>query len=186
MKKRNTNAKEIVFTILLFPVVLLFLFVFLIITPFDYFKYKRTRYYKDTHEKYSWLCTSSYYIKLYDLIQNEKLPIEYYRCNYAPVTGYDYFIYKDALILNDYEPYFDTEKNIWTVEIEDEYVDIKDDVLGAIERCNAFLKDRICKKAIVLIDWNVYNEHSDIKYELFDFLPVYDDNIAVALKSIID
>ena len=186
MKKRNTNIKETIFTILLFPIVLLFLLCLLLITPFDYFKYKRTRYYKDTHDKYSWLCTSSYYIKLYDLIKNENLPIDYYRCDYVPVTGYGYFIYKDTLILNDYEPCFDAEQNIWTVEIEDEYIDIKYDVEAAIERCNIFLKDEVCKKAVVFIDSEVYNEHPDIKYEVFDFVTVVDDNIGEALKRIIN
>ncbi len=185
MRKENANIKETVFTILLFPIVLLFLLCLFIITPFDYFKYKRTRYCKDTHEKYSWLCTSSNYIRFYDLIKNENLPIDYYRCDYVPVTGYGYFIYKDILILNDYEPCFDTEQNIWTVEVEDEYTDIKDDVETTIKRCNDFLKDKVCKKAVVLIDSDIYNEHPDIKYELFDFVTVVDDNIGAALKTII-
>ena len=114
------------------------------------------------------------------------MPIDYYRCDYVPVTGYGYFIYKDTLILNDYEPCFDAEQNIWTVEIEDEYIDIKYDVEAAIERCNIFLKDEVCKKAVVFIDSEVYNEHPDIKYELFDFVTVVDDNIGEALKRIIN
>ncbi len=186
MKESNTKVKDGIFTVLLFPIFLLGLLCLLFITPIDYYKYKKSRYYKDTHEKYSWLCTSSYYIKLYDLIRNEKLPIDYYRCEYIPITGYGYFIYKDILILNDYEPSFDVERDIWTVEIEDEYIDIKDDVENAIERCNDFLKKDVCKKAIVLIDSDVYNEHPSIKYELFDFVPIYDNNTASALKNAIN
>ncbi len=177
---------KILVTILLFPVVLLFLLGLLIATPFDYIKYKRTQYYKDTHEKYSWLCTSSYYITLYDLIKKENLPIAYYRCYDALVTGYGYFIYKDTLILNDYEPCFDGERKVWTVEIEDEYVDIKEEVEAAIENCNAFLKAEVCKKAVVLIDRDVLSEHPDTRYDFFAFVPVCDDDIATALKSMID
>lgn len=179
--------KNKILTILLFPVAILFLLCFLLITPFDYLKYKRTRYYQDTHETYSWLCASSYYIKLYEEIKKSNLPIDYYRCDYgAPITGCGYFIYKDILILNDYEPCFDREKNIWTVEIEDEYIDIKEDVMAAIERCNEFLKEDVCKKAIVLIDSDDYHEHPDIKYDSFDFLPVCGNDMLSALKSIID
>ncbi len=51
---KNTNIKEIIFTILLFPVVVLFLLVMLMSTPFDYLKYKKSRYYKVTKEKLSY------------------------------------------------------------------------------------------------------------------------------------
>ncbi len=180
------NAKNIILTILFFPIALLFLLGLLITTPFDYYKYKRTRYYKDTHEKYSWLCTSSYYIKFYDMIKKNNLPVDYYRSNFESFTGHGYFIYKDILILIDYEPCFDAERNIWTVEIEDEYIDIKSDVEETIEECNAFLNGDICKRAIVLIDDEVYCEHPDLKYDHFDFLPVMNGNELKALKTIIN
>ena len=48
------------------------------------------------------------------------------------------------------------------------------------------MKDEVCKKAVVFIDSEVYNEHPDIKYELFDFVTVVDDNIGEALKRIIN
>lgn len=174
---------QTIFTILFFPVVLLFIVGLLIITPFDYFKYKQSHYYKDTKEKYSWLCASSYYIKFYDLIKKENLPIEYYRSDYAPITGYGYFVYKDILLLNDYEPCYDEEKNIWLVEIEDEYVDIKTDVEDAIDRCNELLKNDTCKKAVVIIDEDLFNEHPDVKYENIDFLPVSNDLDIEAIKA---
>ncbi len=103
--------------------------------------------------------------------------------------GYGYFVYRDTLILNDYEsdePYYDTEKNIWTVKVEDEYIDIREDVEGTIERCNDLLKSEVCKRAIVLIDSEIYSEHPDVKYEKFDFLPVNDNNDIKALKAIIN
>ena len=84
---KETNTKDIIIMIVLFPVIVLFLLVVLIYTPFDYLKYKRSRYYKDTKEKYSWFCASSAYIKFYDLIKNENLPIEFYRCDDASFTS---------------------------------------------------------------------------------------------------
>ncbi len=182
---KNTNIKEIIFTILLFPVVVLFLLVMLMSTPFDYLKYKKSRYYKDTKEKYSWLCTSSYYIKFYDMIKKEKLPIDFHRCDYVPLTGYGFFVYKDILILNDYEPCYDEEKNIWLVEIEDEYIDIKIDVENALDRCNELLKSDVCKKAVVLIDNDLYEQHPNVKYEKIEFLPVSNDLDVEAVKKLI-
>ena len=165
---------------------MLFLLGLLIITPFDYLKYKKSRYYKDTKEKYSWLCTSSYYIKFYDMIKNENLPIDFYRCNQGvPLTGYGFFVYKDILILNDYEPCYDEEKNIWLVEIEDEYVDIIEDVKRSIDRCNELLKKDVCKRAVVLIDNDLYEQHPNLKYENIEFLPVNNDLDIEAIKTLI-
>ncbi len=178
--------KDALIAILLLPVILLFLLWLLIITPIDYIQYKRSRYYKDTKEKYSWLCMSSYYIKFYDLIKKENLPIDYYPCNNALITGNGFFVYKDILLLNDYEPLcYDAEKGVWTIEIEDEYVDIKAEVEAAIVRCNELLKRDVCKKAVVLIDKDLFEEHPDVKYENIDFLPVENDLDVEAIKTLI-
>ncbi len=187
MKKINVKEAIVtILTILLLPVVVLSLLALLIKTPFDYIKYKRTRYFKDTGEKYSWLCTSSFHIKLYDAIKRESLPIEYYRGSLESVTGYGYFLYKNILILIENDLHFDVEKNIFTIEIEDEYVDMKHYIQDAIKECNDHLKDEICKKAIVLIDGDIYNEHLKIKDEWFELVPIYNDNVMEALKSIVN
>lgn len=173
-----------IFTVLWLPVVALFLIGLLIVAPFDYFKYKKSRYYKDTKEKYSFPCASSYYIKFYDMIKNENLPIDFYRDG-VTITGYGFFVYKDILILNDYEPCYDEDENIWLVEIEDEYVDIKTDVESAINRCNELLKNDVCKKAVVLIDKDLFEEHPNVKYENIEFLPVSSDLDVESVKSLI-
>ena len=185
MEKKRITAKDIIFYILV-PVFIVLAFLWILIsTPIDYLKYKKTIYYKETKERYSWLCASSYYVNFYDMIRKENLPIEFYRCKDVSLTGYGYFVYKNTLILNDYDPWYDKERNAWLIEIEDEYVDIKDDVDEAITKCNEFLKDDICKKAVVLIDKELFDEHSNVEYENFEFLPVHDGSNAEALKSYI-
>lgn len=183
--KKSNKFGQLLITVLLFPLVLVFLFCILIITPFDYFRYKKSRYYKDTKEKYSWLCGMSSYVKLYCLIKKENLPINYYRYDEVHITGYGFFIYKDTLILNDYELCYDEEKNIWLFENEDEYVDIKEGVEYTINECNEFLKNDVCKKAVVLIDRELYEEHPDVKYENIDFLPISNDLDAEAIRTLI-
>ena len=128
MKKKNKPIKEAVLNVLYLLIAILFLLLTVIITPFDYMKYKRTRYYKDTKERYTWLCTSSHYIGFYEMIKKANLPIDYYRYDNIPVAGYGYFVYKDTLILSDYDPCYDEDGNIWQVMVEDEYVDLAEDV----------------------------------------------------------
>ncbi len=182
---KNAKVIKIILTVVFLPIVVLFLLGLLIITAFDYMKYKKSRYYKDTNEKYSWLCTSSYYIKFYDMIKKENMPIDFYRSDDVPITGYGFFVYKDILILNDYEPCYDEEKNIWLVEIEDEYIDIKEDVKNAINRCNELLKDNRCDKAVVLIDKDLYEQHPNVKYENIQFIPVSNDLDVEAIADIL-
>ena len=97
------------------PFILIYL-IFATIT--DYFKYKKTQYYKDTQEKYSWLCARSYYVVFYDAIKSAGLPVDYYRDRETKMTGYGYFIHKDILIICDYDSdilYFNKDENEWLV-----------------------------------------------------------------------
>ena len=86
--------------------------------------------------------------------------------------------------MNDYEPCYDEEKNIWLVEIEDEYIDMKDDVANVIEKCNELLENDVCKKAVVLMDKDLYEEHPNVEYENIDFLPVSSDLDVEAIKTL--
>ncbi len=182
----NSKLKNTVLTVLLFLVAILFFIIMLLYTPIDYWRYRRTRYYQDTGEKYSWLCAMSFYIKLYDCIKKEQLPIKHYRVTDAIGAGYGYFVYQNRLVTGDYQPLFNSEKKRWEVEIEDEWVDLKDEIAADIERCNAFLQSDVCEKAIVLIDADVYEEHTNVHGENFELLPVTDDNYAEALKTLVD
>ena len=62
-------------------------------------------------------------------------------------------------------------------------MDIKTDVEDAIDRCNELLKNDTCKKAVVIIDEDLFNEHPDVKYENIDFLPVSNDLDIEAIKA---
>ena len=70
---------KILVTILAVPLIILWFLWVIIITPYDYVRYKCSRYYKDTKEKYSWLYTFSYYLRLYDAVKKADLPIDFYR-----------------------------------------------------------------------------------------------------------
>ena len=173
--------------ILALPFIVLLLLIMLILTPFDYFKYKMSRYYKDTKEKYSWFCSETYHIRLYNQIKKENLPIDYYRCEDAPITGYGFFVYKDTLIIYDYVLYYDTETLKWLVESEDgeNYAEIQDTAEAEIERCNEYLKDNVCKKAAILINMEVFEEQPAPEYENIRFITVKNNRDIEPLKELI-
>lgn len=164
------------------PIILLIAIIFLIHTPFDYIKYRRTRYYKDTKEKYRWLAGMTNFICLYDAIREADLPIQYHTCT----DGCEYLLYKNILILNEYAPCYDSDRNILTVEIEDEYVNIEDAVAKDIEDCNESMQADICRRALVLVDNDELSEHEPIELANCTIVPIGDEGIAETLRKYID
>ena len=185
MKKDAETVKDVGCFILLFPVSVIVMLCLVVVTPFDYLKYKRTQYYKNTGTKYTFLAGMSPRVKLYEVIKKEQLPIDFYR-DETGLTEDGYFLYRDTLILNDYvDLCYDEERNRWQVEIEDEYVDIQTEVNDDINRCNELLKANVCRKAVALMDGDTWEEHPDLPYENIAFVPVYDNKLAEALKTIL-
>lgn len=106
-------------TIIALPFLLLFLFYKLLITPYDYIKYKNSRYQKDYPKKYSWLSTPHMDNEAYTAIKENAFPVEYIKWS----EEYDlsgYFIYKDTLLVFDEPLFFDKKKGIYLCWIRDE------------------------------------------------------------------
>ena len=174
-----------IIVILLFPLLLLFLIGILLYFPFDLLKYKKTLYYKDTKEKYTFLCGSTSYIRIYETIKKNSLPISFYRDTEVEATAYGYFVYMDILIVDLDDISVNEEKNAFTVEIEDIYTDISGEVQNSLKRINEILGNDNIKKAAVLIDAELLKEYPEIKYPQFDLIPVEDGNNLDALRTII-
>ncbi|MDD2362560.1 MAG: hypothetical protein PHH84_06345 [Oscillospiraceae bacterium] len=152
MKEKTSKVGKFFLSIIFIPFFLLICICFLLYTPIDFIRYRKTRYYKDTKEKYTWLSTVSYYVRLYDIIKNADMPIEYFRCTEVSLNGYGYFIYKNILIFNNYELCYDSEINAWTVEIEDEYIRVEEAVKQDIQNFNEFMKVDVADRAVILVD----------------------------------
>ncbi len=118
-------AKEVLIAIavfLLFPLWGLLLLVLLIMLPYLYFKarkeYYRSAYYNDTKEKFRWL-GSGEFVKLYSIIKQENLPIEFHRnrgTRRDPVyktNAYGYFVYKGTLLIPESGFYYYPEYDGW-------------------------------------------------------------------------
>lgn len=173
--------------ILASPVVLIWL---VFATIHDYIKYKKTRYYKDTHERYSWLCAQSYYVSFYDSIKSAGLPIDYYRDRTIKLTGYGYFIFNDVLILCDYDSdilYFDKDNNEWMVYDEHDYVLLEPTTIDEeLKKVNEFLDENRCKKVIIFVERELLEEATGKEYERIILLPIEDGDKISALKTILE
>ena len=118
MKIKDSIAEKllVVFCIVAFiiflPFFLLYLLFKLLSTPFDYIKYKKSRYQKDFPHKYTWLREPHIDNAPYTAIKENELPVEYIKWSEDYDIG-GYFVYKDIL-LDFTEPFFfDEEKKLF-------------------------------------------------------------------------
>ena len=114
MKKERkvTGCVCIVAFIIFLPFFLLYLLFKLLSTPFDYVKYKKSRYQKDFPHKYTWLREPHIDNAPYTAIKENELPVEYIKWSEDYDIG-GYFVYKDIL-LDFTEPFFfDEEKKLF-------------------------------------------------------------------------
>jgi hypothetical protein len=186
MKEKQSALKDVLYTLLFLPLILLAIIGFLVFTPIDYCRYKRTRYYKDTRAKYRWLVSLSPYVQLYDAVKKSGLPIAYHPSDADFCEGYGFFTYKDTLILNDLSPFFDKKENGWTVEVADEYVSLEEEVTRTLQQYNAVLGENLCQKAAVLVDSDLLEKHPDNVFEHITLVPVEGKALVEALKAIVE
>ena len=102
----------IVLFIIFLPFFLLYLLFKLLWTPFDYIKYKKSRYQKDFPHKYTWLRDRHVDNEAYTAIKENNLPIEYMRL----FEDYDipgHFVYKDVLLWFYSSVFYDKNKKQW-------------------------------------------------------------------------
>lgn len=171
--KKFGEAISIVFVIPFLIIILPILLAWLaILTIVDYVKYKKTMYYVETKGKYTWLCANSAYIDFYNSIKKSDLPIDYYRDEEIKIQGYGYFVYRDILILCDFDNviYFDSGQNEWFIYEEHGDILLKEKVEEEIKKANEFFGENRCNKAIVFLDAETFDETPEKHYENFEFL----------------
>lgn len=174
--------------LLLTPFILILLAIFIaVLTIINYIKYKKTSYYKDTKERYSWLCADSAHISFYNDIKKSELPIEYYRDKNIKTAGYGYFVYRDILIIHDFDNviYFDSEQNEWFIYEEHGENLLKEKVEEEIKKANEFFGENRCNKAIVFVEDEVLDEAPEKYYENIELLRVTGTDEISALNNFI-
>lgn len=183
---------EALLSVLIFILCVVFspviLFVFSGKTVSDYFKYKKSRYYHDTHEKYSWMCASSDYILFYNAVKISGVPVEYYRDNSIKETGYGYFVYGNTLLICNYDSdcvYFDKDKEEWFAYDARDSVLLETEIDKEIESVNEFLGENRCSKAIIFIESSMLEGVPEKHYERLVFSSVSDRDLVSALKKFV-
>lgn len=102
--------------ILLSPILIFVLLGLVFYTPFDYVKFKKSSYCKDTDAKYVWLVTTSATYKIYEITKKEGLSIDFYKKPDAS-SALGYFVKDSTLLLQDSEGgfFYDQTRESWRI-----------------------------------------------------------------------
>lgn len=158
------------------------------VLPFDYIKYKKSLYYKNTHKKYSMFAASGSSFKMYNEILKNNLPIRFVENPNGESIEHGWFDYDNILITQNSFPFeYNLEHKQWVYSTReqgenriimtlDEYIEIE------IEEKNKLLGQEIYNDAIVfcyehLID-DVEMGKKESRFIIYD-----DDNIEEVLRA---
>ena len=106
------NILVCVLLIIFLPFCLLLLIGYVLYTPIDYIKFKRSAYQKDFPRKYKWLCGRHVDNRIYTIIKENDLPISYLR-SYDDYELAGNFLYKDIALEFSQPFFFDDKKEEW-------------------------------------------------------------------------
>ena len=212
--KRSENIIIFIFIIVfVLPIALIYLLFKFLATPFDYIKYKRSRYQQDFPHKYSWLIEPHFDNAAYTAIKENHLPIEYIRL----FEDYDMpgrFVYKDTLLWFYPSVFFDKDKKQWlwwpgdkTAEEESQKCEEDEDDLEienmddclSVEELKSFILDEMnngvpthkCRRVVFFyegkkVEREYGKEALEIMGELDDFIIYEKGELAKAIKEFID
>ena len=110
----NITLNAILYSLLIIflPFLLLGLVVYILYTPIDYIKFKRSAYQKDFPRKYKWLCGRHVDNRIYTIIKENDLPISYLR-SYDDYELAGNFLCKDIALEFSQPFFFDDKKEEW-------------------------------------------------------------------------
>ncbi len=109
--------------IALAPLFIVFILIELIKTPFQYVKYRKSRYYKDFKHKYNLSIVYSDEYRFYNSAIKRGLPIQYMK---QESNGFEYFVFEGAVYLFPDFEYIRCEDGSgrWQAERNDEWADL--------------------------------------------------------------
>lgn len=163
----------------------------ILLLPVDYFKYRRSPYYKTEHKKYRLFAGTGINFELYNEIIKNELPIKYIYNPNDESLECGWFVYDNTLIIpNVFCFEYNTESDKWNYcgeVVEDDgtekriVMSLDEYMETEMQEVNELAGDMICDKAVVLIDVNCV-ENVELAKKENNFL-VYDDNREEVLKS---
>ncbi|MCM1365558.1 MAG: hypothetical protein NC122_10705 [Faecalibacterium sp.] len=190
MLKTETKIKDIFITIMLIPIAVVFCIFLLFYLPIDFLKYINSSYYKNTKEKYYCFAVNDLNVKIYNIITENHLPIEFHRNDNYKKCAYGYFIYNDILIVNDFSFEYDNENNEW-LYIQDDDGDYEYSFLSEKEidnifnECNEFFGCEKCRKIVFLTEAEDIPENAQTDFCRYEFKIINKNDYVSAIKEII-
>ena len=155
--------------------------------PIDIIKYFTSLYYKNTKERYYLFGALSSYFKLYNIIKRNNLPIAFYRNKILNINSYGYFVYKNILILTDYNMIYNEDNKEFTYDIDNDSIRFDSDIVKEeLKECNECIGSEICNYAIVFIEYNDIKADVQLEFENYRFMLVDEKNIMVSLNEIVE
>lgn len=187
-EKKKGKVSRLGVSILLLPLIIIFGLFLLLYLPIDLIAYRRTRYYKDTKEKYSFFGRSSPYVKLYNTLKREGVEFDFHRCTDEQINAFGYFLIGDALLIADLYPTYDKETQSWLIlegEDGEQKTTLPEIAQEQMRECNKLLGDGRCTRAIAFVEHNK-DIPADAKTDFspLSVLIIHDEKYADALKSV--
>ncbi len=155
-------VKDFFFTVLSWVfavfVALIFGIFVLVYLPVDYVKYRKSRYYRMTLEKYSPFAASGFQFRLFQKISENQLPIRYISNPAEKTPEAGWFLYGDTVILSrDFSYEYFPEEGRWAYFAEDEagsdtLMTPEEEIGLAIDEVNRLTGTEECKKGVILFD----------------------------------
>ena len=190
MKRTSSKIFDYLMCIIFIPILILVVIGFILYLPFDYIKYKYSRFYKDYKEKYTMFSGMSQYFEMYNAVKESGLPIEYIR-NKNVDNAYGYFVYEKTLLIFDYCLFYDEYYQKWAVvesneEDREKFCSVEEMVEVMLDEVNEFMGEKACNKAIVLVDLSeLHDEYVDKVQECKILLPYQKGKMMESIKEFI-
>lgn len=170
------------------PLVLLFALGLGLYIPVDYVRYRRCAFYKDTGHKYELFSGNTQWIRLYNAMRAEDLPLDFHFHSTREVT-YGYFRYKNILLVQDYPAEYDPNSGEWFVcydkDDKEPCTPLAEALKSELEGFNDILGEKRCDRAVLLVDRRDFADEDLPHLESCPLLLGYDGqrNMAPAIKQ---
>lgn len=149
--------KQVLVTIAVLPVLVLFSIVLMFLIPVDFIKYHRSLYYKKFCKKYTLFAAAGMAFRLYNEILKQDLPIRFVENPNDSALNCGWFVLGDTLIIiNEFHFEFDASSSTWKYCNDEDgaetLLSLEEYIESEINDANELTGQMICKDAVVLTD----------------------------------
>lgn len=186
MKKVWENVRDYVVLFLISPLILLFVLYVLLRSPVDYIRYRRSIYRKETGEKAGWWAYNDF-IRLYDTVRANDLPLKFLRNTAADINGHGFWIIGNAAITPTYGLAYDGDKAEWTADEEDDEGNPVDCEIADchLEACHALPGGEHCNFVYLLVEKGDVPEGAVLSFHTYRIIPYDPKKPLPALQEIL-